>query len=33
MYLGDGTGRHMPRGVKSQGWQNILEKLILKLCT
>jgi hypothetical protein len=30
-YLGGGTGRHMPRGVKSQKRQNILEKLILKM--
>jgi hypothetical protein len=29
-YLG-GTGRHMPGGVKSQGRQNILAKLILKM--
>jgi hypothetical protein len=30
-YLGGGTGRHMPGGVKSQGRQNILAKLILKM--
>jgi hypothetical protein len=30
-YIGRGTGRHMPGGLKSQGWQNILVKLILKM--
>jgi hypothetical protein len=30
-YLGGSTGRHMPGGVKSQGRQNILAKLILKM--
>jgi hypothetical protein len=30
-YLGRGTGRHMTRGIKSQGRQNILAKLILKM--
>jgi hypothetical protein len=30
-YLGGGTGRHMSGGVKSQGWQIILAKLILKM--
>jgi hypothetical protein len=29
-FRGD-MGRHMPRGVKFQGWQNILAKLILKM--